>query len=208
MEILNKEEILRLRKGEKLGNAAVCLSAIVLVFFIVAFPLSSVYNLDALYLSSVIACPIVLVALCGVAAYCNIKCTGKIDKMIAEYVKAAFIENAKSLHPEKSSITFYINYSDKVMTLRANNFKDSVILDFSPIGKLSPMRKLTIFSAVETRLTVTYIKLFEKTKSIESINYYENDANKHKHSGKPVYIIKDGIPDKRAYRIFMKNQNI
>lgn len=201
---IDGEKLKKLLKGERIGNAAVIICAILLVYFIVGFCVGTYCDIYALKLSTLIAAPVLAVAAVAVAAYCNVKFGGEIDKTINGYVRDVMIENAKLMHPERDSLTFYCRLLNDGAEISVNNYKEKIIFDFSAFKKLSAMRKSTVAAAITTRLCVTFIKLaLNRGASYSSVSYV---ARADKTNGKRAYIINDGKPDKKALKIYYKNK--
>lgn len=199
MAELNREEITKLKRGERVGNVATAFCAAVLVYFVVGFALSRVYGYATLEVVTYATAPALMVVGIAVSAFCNFRYGGALEKLIRAYVRDVLVENAEAMHPERKSLTFYIEIKETSMEMRANAYKERVVFDFSAFGKFTAGRKLTVLNEIERRLCVTYCRLYERGAAYESVGYAEYTASKKK-SGKVVYIIKDGVPEKRAYR--------
>lgn len=202
---LNKEQINKLRRGEICGNIATGFCGAVLVYFIICFTLAEVYSLFPLQLSTLIAAPVLMVAGIAVAAYCNLKFGNAIDKIIKDYVRDVFVENAALMHPERDSLTFYFSFDKTSATVRVNNYKEKIYFDFSAFGKLSAMRSANVSTAITDRLTVSFCRLFERGVKFKDVSYTVVAGLRRK-QGKIIYIIKNGGPDKRALKTYLKNK--
>ena len=201
---LDGEKLNKLLRGERIGNIAVAICAVVLVYFAVGFCVGKFLDIYALKLSTLIVGPVLAAASAAVAAVCNVKYGGEIDNMINGYVRDVMIENAKLMHPERPSLTFYCRLFDDSAEISVNNFKEKILFDFSAFKKLSAMRKSTVASAITTRLCVTFLKLnLQRGAKYSQVSY---TARADKQSPKTAYIIKDGEPDKKALKIYYKNK--
>ncbi len=202
--VLDPEKIKKLKRGELIGTVATVFCLAVFLYFVAGF--SAAFALKNDVLKVVIAstagglCAVGI----GVAAFSNFRYGAAMDRLIDEYILSTFVENAEKLHPERASITFSLDLKPDRMEITANNFKP-LTLDFSALGKLTPSRRSTIFSSVETRLTVSFIRLWERGGNYQSVSYKIIGGNRRR-KGKAVDIIKDGEPEKRALRLYVKNK--
>lgn len=205
MTVLDPVEIKKLKRGEIIGNIATAFCAVVLVYFLAGF--SSAYALDMTNLKIIVSATSggLIAAGIAVAAYCSIKFGGAIERLIGSYVRDVFVENAANMHPERDSLTFYLKLTESRMEIKVNNFKELIVFDFSAFGKLSAMRKMNIFSAVETRLTVSFIRLFERGGKYDSVSYSIQNGSRRK-KGKTIFIIENGNPEKHSMKLYMKNK--
>lgn len=204
MTQLDQEKIKKYKRGEFFGAVATVVCGAAFVYFVVCFSVSAAYGINALKLATLISAPVLMAISAGLAAFCNVKFGGGIEKEIDSYVRGVFIENAALMHPERDSLTFYFTFEDNSAVIRVNGYKEKIVFDFSCFGKLSTMRKATIGSSVEKRLCVTFIKLFtERNISFKSVGYVSENGRK---KGRQVYIIQNGAPDKNAYKTYLKNR--
>ncbi|MDE6505228.1 MAG: hypothetical protein K2L42_05080 [Clostridia bacterium] len=203
MAVLNAEEIKRLKKREALGYVFAAVSAAAFVYFAVCFAAAQIMDLPALRLSTLICAPIIAAVSAAVSAYCNLKYGGKTEKLVEEYVRAVFLENASLMHPEKEILNFAFNFTQDKIILKVNKFKEEIIFDFSAFGKLSAFTRPTVSAAVANRLSHTFCLLAERGAKYKTVSYTACDGVKE---GKPVYIILNGIPDKKAYRAYLKTK--
>jgi hypothetical protein len=203
MQEFDEKKLKKLRFGELCGNIATGICAAVLVIFIVCFSVARSQNLKTLELVSEIVAPILMVAGIVVSAYCNIVFSGKIDKLVGEYVKDTCITNAALFHPERDSLSFIVSFSDLNAYIQVNGYKDKIEFDFTPFKKISLSRKLQIVNEIENKICDTFCKLYDRGVKYSSISYQENDP-KRKKTGKVVYIIKEGTPDVKAYKSYLK----
>ncbi len=204
MAELNQDKIKKLRRGERLGSAALWVCAAVLVYFIVCFTVAQTLGLSVLRLSTAIAAPILMAAAVCVAAYCNLKYGGELDRLIKAYIVDVFVENAAAMHPERNSLTFYMSLTDAKLEIKVNNYTEKIVFDFTAFGKLSPLRKLSVMSAVETRLCNTFCRLAERGAQYSSVSYTERSGKKK--TKKPVCVIENGVPDPHAMRNYLKSK--
>lgn len=198
-------EIKKWKTGELCGTVAAALCGVVLVFFAAAFTAASVLGLETLRLVTLISSPVLLVAGIAVSAFCNIKYGGANERAIRRYIVEEFVENAPSMHPERKSLSFYISADGCTITVTVNGYKEKIEFDFSVFKKLSFSRKAFILGEIETRLTVTFCRLYERGGDYTDVAFAERDGTRRK-SGRTVYIIKDGVPDKKAFKQYLKNK--
>lgn len=204
MAQLNGEQIKKLQRGELVGTIATALCGAALAYFIIGFSVAVAYNLYALKLSTVIAAPVLMAACAAVAAYCNLKFGKQLDAIIENYVKDVFIENAAAMHPERNSLTFYCIVRDTDAEIKVNDFKEKIVFDFSTFKKLSLSKKSQVASAITGRLSTTFCRLVtERGFSFDTVSYV---ARTQKKSGKEVFIIKNGAPDKKALKYYYKHR--
>ena len=192
-----------LRKGETAGNIALVVCALTVVYFIVCFTVSRVKDIHALELATLISAPIILALSAGIAAYCNLKFGGEIDKLIKAYIKEVFVENAAYLHPDRKSLSFYLSIDGNSVLVRVNSFKEVISFDFSPLKKLSGMRKLSILTEIENMLLVSFLRLYERGSAFTDISWTESEGTRRR-SKRRTYIINEGVPDKKSYRQYLK----
>lgn len=204
MAEIDAEKLKKLLRGERIGTVALIACTAIFICFIVCFTVTQTMDLQTLRLASLIAAPILLVAAVSVAAYCNIKFGGAIDKLIGKYVVAVFVENAALVHPERDSLNFYITQNGAKIELTVNGYKEKLVFDFSAFGKLSPMRKLAVFSEIEKRLSDTFCRLvIERGAKYTSVCYTERASGK---KSKMIPVITNGTPDKKAAKNYYKNR--
>ncbi len=198
------EKLKKLLRGERMGTVALIVCSAVCVGFIICFTVAQTMDLPALRLAAFIAAPILIVAAVSVAAYCNLKFGGEIVRLISKYVKDVFVENAALMHPERDSLTFYITQNGAKIEVTVNGYKEKLIFDFTNLGKLSPTRRLTVFSEIENKLSNTFCRLvIERGAKYSSVCYSERAGGK---KSKTVPIITDGAPDKKAAKNYYKNR--
>lgn len=205
MANLDKGKISKLKKGELVGTIATAFCAVVVAAFIICYAVANTQGIKGLELASLIAAPILVAVGAGVAAFCNIKFGGATEKLINDYVREVCIENAALMHPERNSLSFYLTVEDCTVCLQVNGYKDKIVFDFESFGKLSMSRKISALTAVENRISATFCKLWERGAKYSEVCFAERAGTRRK-SGKTVYIIKDGSPDPKTYKNYLKNK--
>ncbi len=202
MPNLNTEEIKKLKKGELWGLIALSFAGISCVAAIVFFALAIARPDDGFRIyGSILCAPLSIFA--AVAAVCNLKYGRAIDKIIKNYVRDVFIENAALMHPERDSLTYYISNDGWEFSIKANNFKERIIFDFSAFGKLSAIRKSSVTTTIIERLEWSYCRLYERGGTYKTVSYAVIKSGKQ---GKTFNIIENGTPDKKAYKDYKKQQ--
>ena len=200
MPNLNTEEIKKLKKGELWGLIALSFAGISCVAAIVFFALAIARPDDGFRIyGSILCAPLSIFA--AVAAVCNLKYGRAIDKIIKNYVRDVFIENAALMHPERDSLTYYISNDGWEFSIKANNFKERIIFDFSAFGKLSAIRKSSVTTTIIERLEWSYCRLYERGGTYKTVSYAVIKSGKQ---GKTFNIIENGTPDKKAYKDYKK----
>ena len=162
-------------------------------------------DIYALELATEISAPVILAAAAFTAAFCSLKYGGAIDRAVKKYVLETCVENAALMHPERDSLSFYLSMDEEQIHLQVNGYKEKIIFDLSPLGKLSLTRKVSALIEVENRLCATFCRLYERGASYKDITYAERSGTRRK-SGKTVYVIKDGEPDVKAFKQYLKNK--
>lgn len=203
MNNLNEQEIKKLKIGEITGVIAVIGCAVVCACFIAVYAYASVKNLDELKLAFLIWCPVALVILAAVAAFFNLKYGKAMDKLIKNYVRDVFVENATLMHPEKNELTYTVEFDGTSVFVKANNYKERIVFDFSAFKKLSATQRANISVSLLERLEVTFCRLVERGSKYTSVSYV---LNRNGQKGKPAYIIENGVPNKKAYKNYLKNR--
>ena len=204
MVTFDEEKIAKIKRGEFFGYVCLFVAVAGLVFFAVCYTVASVKDLSTLLLLSY-AIPPVLVALgAGGAAFCNIKFSGEADRLIRKYVLDICLENAKAFHPERDSLTFYIELDGCKFLIHANGYKENIVFDFSAFKKLYPMRRSAIGTEICNRITITFCRLYERGAKYNEVNYILKVGTK---KSKAVPIITEGTPDKKSFKIYLKNKN-
>lgn len=196
-----KGDLTKLKKGERLGSAALIVCAVITVLFAICFTIGKTKDIKGLYLAALIAAPVLLAFFAAVAAFSNVRFGGKIDKITKAYIKDVFLENAALLKPEKESLSFYITFEGACVNVNPNSFKEGLRFDFSPLLPLSSLRKLFILSEIENLLILSFMGLYSRGAKFKEVGWVERSAAKSK---KPTYIIFNGEPDKKAYKKYLK----
>ncbi len=205
MAQLDAQRIKKLKTGEKIGFAATVFCGAALVYAIVLFSVSASTGNALLQTVTWATAPAALVLGIAVAAYCNIKFGGELDKIVREFITETFVENAALMHPERSSLSYYVEIGQSKAEISVNDYKEKIVFDFSDFGKISLARKLNISKTITDRLTATFCRLYERGASYKSVDYREKDT-KRKKTGKVIRIISDGVPDKKSYKYYLKNK--
>lgn len=204
MAALNEEKIKKLLRGEKVGTCALIACGVILIFFIAGFCIAQVLDLPALRLTALILSPVLIAISAAVAAYCNIRFGGAIDRAIQDYVLEVLVENAGLMRPDRESLTFTLFPNGTKVEIKVNNYKERITFDFSAFGKLSPMRKVSVLSAIESKLSDAFCRLVaERGAKYASVHYIEHTDKKN---SKPVPVIENGIPDRKALKNYYKNR--
>lgn len=204
MARLDAEKIKKLRRGERIGNLATGFCAVVLIYFIVCFTVARVYGDNTLELATLISAPVLMAAGIAASAYCALRYGNRLNAEIRSYIRDTMIENAALMHPERNSLSFYISIDDTKTYLQVNGYKEKITFDFSALGKLSVLRKAEILTETENRLCATFCRLYDRGAEYVSVGYSEREGTRKK-SGKTVYIIENGKPDIKSYKIYLKN---
>lgn len=205
MAKLDEEKIKKLRRGETIGNVSLVGCAAAAIYFIVGFTVARTQNMASLQLAVLISAPLLLAAAAAAAAFCNLRYSAAIDREIARYVLDVCVENAAAFHPERDLIAFTLLLENARVALQVNGYKEKIVFDFAPLGRLSAMRKLSVLTEIENRLCITFCRLYERGAAYREVAFSERDAMRKK-SKKKTYIIENGVPDKRAYRQYLKNK--
>ena len=200
---LDEKKIADIERGGILNILCLSLAAVGLVFFAVCYPVARVNDLSALLLLSYILSPVLVGLGAAGGALCSFKYGGAADKLIRQYVLDICLENPKALHPERDSLTFCIELEDKVFSIRANGYNEKLKFDFSAFKRLSPMRKTDIFNEICNRLIVSFCRLYDRGAKYREVNY---NVKYGRRKSKVIPIITDGTPDKKSYKIYLKNK--
>lgn len=200
MAQLDSQKIKKLERGEIIGTVASCFCGAVFIYFCVLFALSWARGDEFLSTLMWATAPALMVIGIVVAAFCNLKYTKDIERLTNKYVVQVFVENAALMHPEKDSLTFYLNTSDKSIEITVNAYKEKIVFDFSAFKKFSAMRKMTALKIVADRLAATFCRMYERGATYKSVEYRNTGK------GKTVKIISDGMPDKNIMKNYLKNR--
>lgn len=203
MPNLNAEEIKKLKKGELIGLIALIFAGVACAGFILVFVIATALRDGDMRLYGSCICLPVIGVFSLVAAICNLKYGKALDRIINNYIRDVFIENAALMHPERDSLTYFVSYEGCKFFVKANNFKEKIVLDFSAFGKFSASRKAGIFSAILERLGATYCRLYERGGKYRSVSY---TVIKNGKQGKLIPVIENGTPDKRIYKNYRKSK--
>ncbi len=200
---LDEEKIKRVKQGEKFGLLFIALACAGVIFFAVCYPLARVYGISALLILSYTVSPVLIASGSAGAAVCNLKYGGEADKIIRQYIIDTCLENPQAMHPERDSLTFYITLDGCIFYMHANGYKESLTFDFSAFKRLSAIRKGAIAEEIGNRLTISFCRLYDRGAKYKSVNYQiENGSKKNK----LIPVITDGVPDKKSYKIYLKNK--
>lgn len=205
MARLDAQRIKKLKTGERIGIAATVFCGLTLVYFIVFFIFAWTGGSQTLQTALWATAPAMMTLGVAVSAYCNLKFGGELDRIIKNFVTETFIENAALMHPERNSLSFFIEIKENTAEISVNGYKEKIIFDFSDFGKLSAVRKLTISKAITDRLNATFCRLYERGASYKSVDYREKVSSRKK-TGKLVPVIVNGVPDKKSYKYYLKNR--
>ena len=204
MTNLDEMKIADIKRGELIGLVCLSLAAAGVIFFAVCYPIARVRDISGLLLLSYILAPVLIASGAAGAALCNIKYGGCADRLIRQYIIDICLENPQVLHPERDSLTFYIELEGCVFSMHANGYKEKLEFDFSAFKKLGPSRRAAIATEICNRLTVSFCRLYERGAKYKDVNYSLKYGSK---KGKTVSIIADGVPDKKSFKVYLKNKN-
>lgn len=204
---MNEEEIKKFRSlltGERAGIALNAFCCTVFVIAIILFSVGATAGNAQLKIIALSICPVIMAVAIGSSAYCYFKYGRAKDAFLKNKVRDIFVENAASLHPDRNSLTYYITIEKDKAYVKANDFKERVIFDFSPLGKHAVNRS-DIAGLLTHTLTVTFCRLYDRGAKYSDVSYriYLKEKTKN-----PVAIIADGKPDKAAYKYYLKNSEV
>lgn len=199
MAQLDGNKIKKYKIGEALGTAATVLSGAAFIYLIVMFALSWATGNGLLKIILWSTAPALLALTIGVAAFCNLKYTRGIEKLINKYVWQVFVENAQLLRPERSSLSYRFEIVGTTAEISVNAYKEKIVLDFSPLKRLSALRKMTVLKIISDRIAATFCRLFERGSQYTSVDYGQK-------GGRVVRLITDGVPDKKIMKNYLKNR--
>ncbi len=195
--MLNSEKIKKLKAGELVGYVFAAVSAAAFVYFIVGFVTAQVLELETFKIAVLISAPSVMVLCAGVSAYCNLKYGTALEREIKAYVRGVLIDNAALLHPERDSLSFYVNSEGGEAYIKVNGYKDKITFDFSALGKTARLSSLA--SVITSTLGAAFCRLAERGSQYKSVECSVNGK-------KSVKIIENGVPDKKIYREYLKTR--
>ena len=203
---MNAEKLKKYKLGELVGNIALAFCGAVLLYFAVGFSVARVQEIKPLETAVLISAPILMLAGAAVAAYCNLKYGSSINSLIKKYVLETCVENAALLHPEKLNLTFNLSLDGNSIILQTEgaNSKERIIFDFSAFGRMGFSRNVACLNEIENRLIITFCRLYDRGARYNDVCFTERAETRRK-SGKPVYIIKGGTPDKNSYKTYLKS---
>ena len=204
MVTLDEKKIADIKRGELIGYLSLLIAIAGVIFFAVCYPVARVKDLSSLLLLSYILAP-VLIALGSIGgALCNVKYGANGDKLIRQYILDICLENPQAMHPERDSLTFHIELEGCKFLMHANGYKENLVFDFSAFKRLWPMRRSSIATEICNRLIVSFCRLYERGAKYREVNYILTYGRK---KSKIVPIIADGVPDKKTFKIYLKNKN-
>ena len=204
---MNEEEIKKFKKllvGERAGIALNAFCGTLLILSVNLFSVDAATDNADLKIAALSVCPVTMALAIG--AFVNGYFTfGKAkDRFLKEMVRDIFIENAATLRPDRSSLTYYVTIENNKAYIKTNDYKELVTFDFTPLGKNAVSRP-EIAALITHTLTVTFCRLYDRGAKYTDVNYRIVLKEKTK---KPVTLIADGKPDKTAYKYYLKNSRI
>ena len=203
MAILDEKKIKKIKLGELMGSLCLAVAAAGVILFAALYSVARVKDLSTLLIISYIIPPVLIALGAAGAAFCNIKYGGDADKLISRYILDICLENPQILHPERDSLTFYISVEDCTFSMHANGYKESLVFYFSAFKKLSLSRRAAIAAEIGNRLTVSFCRLYERGAKYREVNFTVEGSKKNR----VVPIITGGVPDKKSFKIYLKNKN-
>ncbi len=204
---MNEDEIKKFKKllvGERAGIALNAFCGTLLILSIILFSVGAATNNADLKIAALSVCPVTMALAIGSSAYCYFTFGRAKDRFLKEMVRDIFIENAASLRPDRSSLTYYVTIENNKAYIKTNDYKECVTFDFTPLGKNAVSRP-EITALITHTLTVTFCRLYDRGAKYTDVNYRIVLKEKTK---KPVTLIADGKPDKTAYKYYLKNSRI
>lgn len=206
-EEIKEEEIKKFKKllvGERAGIALNAFCGTVLILSVILFSVGAATDNADLKIAALSVCPVTMaLAICS-SAYCYFTFGRAKDRFLKEKVRDIFIENAATLRPDRSSLTYYVTIENNKAYIKTNDYKERVTFDFTPLGKNAVSRP-EIAALITHTLTVTFCRLYDRGAKYTDVNYRIVLKEKTK---KPVTLIADGKPDKTAYKYYLKNSRI
>lgn len=204
MVTLDEKKIADNKRGELIGYICLAVAVAGIIFFSVCYPVARVKDLSTLLLLSYILSPLLVALGAGGSAFCNIRYGGATDKLIRRYIVDICLENPQVMHPERDSLSFFIELDGCVFSMHANGYKESLTFDFSAFKRLFPARRAAIATEICNRLIISFCRLYERGAKYNDVNYTLKYGSK---KSKTVPIIADGVPDKKSFKIYLKNKN-
>lgn len=203
MSTLDKKSIKSIKIGELFGYLFLAVAAAGMIIFAVCYTIAKVKNLPTLLTISYILGPVICSIGTLTAAILNLKYGKMADRLIKKYILDICLENPKAMHPERDSLTFYIELEGCTFLMHANGYKENLVFDFSPFKRLTPSRKSAIATEISNRIIITFCKLYERGAAYKDISYVFKKGS----TDKAVPIIVNGEPDKKSFKIYLKNKN-
>ena len=202
MVTLDEEKIKYVKRGHIFSILCLAVAFAGVVFFAVCYPIARTSDINALLIASYAVSPVLIALGAAGGAACNLKYGAYEDKMIRKYIIETCVENPQAMHPERDSLTFYISLDGCIFDMRANGYKDGLTFDFSAYKRLTLTRRAAIATEIGNRLTVSFCRLYERGATYKDVNYKIESSKK----SKLVPIITYGVPDKKSFKIYLKNK--
>ena len=205
MVVLDENKVAKIKLGDLIGYICLSVAAAGALFFAVCYPVARAQDLATLLNLTYILAPVLIILGATGAAVCNIKFGGDGDRLIHKYILDVCLEKPEVMHPERDSLTFYIELEDCKFIMHTNGYNENLIFDFSAFKKLWPLRRSEIASQICNRLIISFCRLYERGSQYREVNYVLKYAKK---VGKTVPIITEGKPDKKAYKLYLKTKHV
>ena len=203
MIVLDEDRVKKVKLGDLIGFICLGVAAAGVLFFAIFYPVAKSQNSETLLNLAYILAPVLIILGATGAAICNIKFGGEGDRLIHKYVLDVCLEKPEVMHPERDSLTFYIEYADCKFTMHANGYNEGLTFDFSAFNKLGPMRKSEIATEICNRLVISFCRLYKHGSQYTEVSYVLKNGSKEK----TVPIIVNGEPDPKAYKIYLKTKH-
>ena len=203
MVVLDEDKVKRVKLGDLIGCICLAVAAAGVLFFAVCYPIAKAQSLDVLLNLSYILAPVLIILGATGAAICNLKFGAENDRLIHKYVLDICLEKPEVMHPERDSLTFYIELEDCKFLMHTNGYNDGLTFDFSAFKKLGPMRKSEIATEICNRLVISFCRLYKHGSQYRDVSYVLKNGSKEK----SVPIIVNGEPDPKAYKIYLKTKH-
>ncbi len=203
MVSLDEEKIKDIKRGERYGLLFIAAAVAGVIFFAVCYPIARAFDMRSLLTVSCAVAPVLIAAGSAGSAFCNLRYGGAADKTIRQYVIDTCLENPQAMHPERDSLTFYIAVDGCKFHMSANGYKEKLIFDFSAFKKLSPVRRGAIAEEIGNRIIISFCRLYERGAKYKSVGFVIENGSK---KSKAVPVITDGVPDKKSFKIYLKNK--
>lgn len=186
--------------GERAGIACTVCCACIFIAAIIMFTVGALQNNEILKIFALAVCPVIMLLCIAASAYCYFTYGRQKEKMLKAFVSNILIENASALRSDRSSLSYTITVEKGKAYLKANDFKNSVVFDFTPLGK-NAVGASEIALTVTGTLSNTFCRLYDRGAEYKSVSYRLSYDGKTK---KTVPVITDGVPDKNAYKAYLK----